>query len=815
MSPVKRMQSRRRSDAILGGQGSHLADLRSSLASEKVQPRYPDEEAAFSTGPPSPEPRHRRIDSGVAGLEGPQQESKKDVNGWQTGVTDRGIGRDAQPERSVSMRDSSLGTQDKPGISPGQKQQMGSGKVGAPDEKEAAASAAASAYFQRKSNIPVEPMRPGKAMHSLSKSKEAPVSAWGKGREYRPLAHDPLAGVPRRDSSTLGSDASPSSTPFAARKTAPQRTVQPAPRAVETGQKDQTEYKPEGYPGTTEGRGQGGYQKQYEAPISEGPELYPEAPAEERQQYERGIGEDQATQQGAPIYETQYEQPIDKGQEMTSEVPMQERQYERPLDEGPEIAAVAFIQPTAVQPSLYPHISQHEHEFVTVEEITAREEATRRAVMEEAMARRKAAEEVASREAVTREAAARETIARETAQEEIAVMEAATREAYDKETLARESAVAELATLQEATRQAMAREEAAREAATASIQSTEAATREAVAREALTKQTVAERIATREVVTREAIAREAAARETANREAAIKQANTREVAAEEVAVREAALREGGFDEAIARDAALREVAAEENAAFRDEGEGFMPQEPGAREILVREPGPGSVAAGGAFAEEVPPERMATGGAVPATQPATQPAGAVVAAAPMAEPVGQAPRAKEDLGAQAREKPTVQPQSGVEPGGGRSASKEEMEHEKKREKEERNLERERTKEEKELEKQRSRQEKKLERQRTKEEKARQAELRKEEKEAQKQQEKTNKQLKRSQKKREKEEKRRGSMRSQPETANQGQGGTGLLAKIRRASRSLGVERPNDYGMDRTVPNGVPAAQSGRA
>ncbi|OJD15715.1 hypothetical protein AJ78_04050 [Emergomyces pasteurianus Ep9510] len=833
------MQSRRRSDAVLAGQGSHLADLRSSLASEKVRPRYPDEEAAFSAGPESPEPHHRRTDSGVAGLEGPQRESKRDVNGRSTGVTGRGTSGDAQPGRGVSMRDPSLGAQDQSpssisGISPGQRGQVGPGKVGGSDEKEVAASAAASAYFGRKSDEPMETMRPGKAMHSLSKSKEAPMSAWGKGREYRPLAHDPLAGVPRRDSGTLGPDASSATAPSTAGKPAPQRTAQPVTRAAETGQMEQTEYKPEGYSGMTEARYyQGGYQKQYEEPISEGPELYPEAPTVERQydepisegqamrqggpkyerQYESTGAEEQEMPQGAPIYERQYEQPIKNGQGVSPDVPTRERQQEIPINERPEIATEAPKQPTAVQPPQppqAPYVSQPEHEFVTVEEIIAREEATRRAVMEEALARRKAAEEVASREAVTREAAARETIARETAQEEIAVMEAATREAYAKESLARESTVAELAALEEATRQAVAREEAAREAAIASIQSTEAATREAVAREALTKQTVAERIATREVVTREAIAREAAAREAANREAAIKQANTREVAAEEVAVREAALREGGFDEAIARDAALREVAAEETAALRAE-EGFAPQEPGAREILVREPGPGSVAAGGVFAEEVAPEQIATVGVAQSIQPA----GAGVSAAPMAEPIGQAPHTEEYLGAQAREEPRDQLQGGVAPEG-RRPSKEEKELEKKRSKEEKNLEKQRTKEQKELEKQRSKQEKKLEKQRTREEKARQEQLKKEEKEVQKQQERANKQLKRSQKKQAKEAKRHESDRSVPETANQEQrGGGGLLGKIRRASRSMGLERPNGYGMERNVPNAIPTAQTGRA
>lgn len=159
------MQSRRRSDAILGGQGSHLADLRSSWASEKVQPRYSDEEAAFSTGPSSPEPHRRRIDSGVAGLEGPQQESKKLVNGRPTGATVGGTSGYVQPSRHVSARDSSLRAQDKSpvsmsgGISTRPRQQLGVGQVGVPDEKEAAASAAASAYFRRKPNAPMEMMR--------------------------------------------------------------------------------------------------------------------------------------------------------------------------------------------------------------------------------------------------------------------------------------------------------------------------------------------------------------------------------------------------------------------------------------------------------------------------------------------------------------------------------------------------------------------------------------------------------------------------------------------------------------------------------
>ncbi|KKZ68214.1 hypothetical protein EMCG_06105 [[Emmonsia] crescens] len=779
VSPVKRMQSRRRSDAILGGQGSHLADLRSSWASEKVQPRYSDEEAAFSTGPSSPEPPRRRIDSGVAGLEGPQQESKKLVNGRPTGATVGGTSGYVQPSRRVSVRDSSLRAQDKSpvsmsgGISTRPRQQLGVGQVGVPDEMEAAASAAASAYFRRKPNAPMEMIRPGKAVHSLNKSKEPPpLSVWGKGREYRPLAHDPLAGVPRRDSSTLGFYASPGSTPSTARKAVPQSTAQPVPRATETSQPEQTEYKPEGYPEMMEKGDQEEYQRQYERPLSEGAELYPEAPIQERQ----------------------YERPISEGQEMLPEAPIQERQYERPINEGPDMAPEAPMLPTAVRTPQLTYISQYDHEYITVEDITAHEEATRRAVMEEAMARRKAAEEVAAREAVTREAIARETVARETAREEFAAMEEATREAYDKEAVTRQSAVAELAALEEATRQAVAREEAARDAAAASIQSTEAATREAVAREALTKQAVAERIATREVVTREAISREAVAREVGNRDAAIKQANTREVAAEEVAVREAALREGGFDEAIARDAALREVAAQEAVTMRAE-EPFMPQEPAAIEILVREPGPGSLAAGGAFAEELPPEQMTTGGAAPFTQPV----GAGVLAPPIAEPVNQGSYTEQESGAQAME-----PRQGrVEPEGGRPS------------KEGKELEKQRTKEENALRKQRTKQEKRLDKERAKEEKARQKQLRKEEKEVQKQHDIANKQLKKSQERQEREAKRREEeMRTRSEISDQGQRESGFLGKIRRASRSIGLERPNGYGMDRTIPNGAPAIQSGR-
>ncbi|KLJ11694.1 hypothetical protein EMPG_13116 [Blastomyces silverae] len=753
-SHIQRSRSRRVSDAIIAGQGSHLADLRSSLASEKVQPRYPDEEAAFSSRPSSPEPHHRRADSGVAGLESSQQESKALVNGRPIGAT---AGRASRGQNAPLLK-ASMRTQERStgpmsgGGATRQKQQIGTGKVGVPDEKEAAASAAASAYFRRRPNAPVETMR---------------------RREYRPLAHDPLAGVPRRDSSTLGHYASPASAPSTARKSAPQPVAQPEPRAAETGQTEKAEYKPEGYSGMMEEPGREEPERQYERPLG------PEAPVEEKV-YEVPSTEGQGMAQGR-----------DRPHEMG---------LERPTGEGLEMPPEAPTQPTAVGPPQPARVAQPEHEYVTSEEIADREEATRRAVIEETAAKRKAAEEVAAREAVTREAAARENIARETAQEEVAAMEQATREAYARENAARESAVAELAALEEETRQAVAREAAARDAAAATIQSTEAATREAVANETLAKQTVAERISTKEAVTREAVAREAAAREAANMEAAIKHANTREVAAEEVAVREAALREGGFDEAIARDAALREVAAEEAAAMRAEGgEGFMQQEPGPGDILVREPGPGSVAAGGAFAEEPHPEQKATGGAAPSAIPA----GAGAPTTPMAIPVNQPSSTEQNLGAQAEEQ-----RQGVAPPAGRRPSKEEKELEKQRTKEERKLEKQRTKEEKKLEKQRTKEEKALQKQRTKqeqklnkerskEEKSRQAQLKKEQKETERQQAKANKQLKKSRKKQEKEAKR------------QGQQYNSLLSKIRQ---SIGGKRPADYGMERTIPNAAPAIQA---
>ncbi|PGG98840.1 hypothetical protein GX51_06575 [Blastomyces parvus] len=775
-SHIQSPRSRRRSDAVIAGQGSHLVDLRSSLAEqEKVQARYPDEEAAFSSHPESPKPHHRRTDSGVAGLESSQQESKGLVNGRLTGATAGGTNKGQHgPLGRGSMRQQKLSTGPMSGgAAPGQKHQIGTGKAGVPDEKEAAASAAASAYFSRRPNAPVKTMRPGKAVHGLNKSQEPPISAWGKGREYRPLAHDPLAGVPRRDASTLGDDATPTTAPSTARQNAPQRVTQPEPRASGTGQAEKADYEPEEY------------SKIAQEPAREEPE----------RQYQRHLGRE------APVEEKVYEAPSTEGQGMPQGGGHpHEMELGGPTGKGAEMPQEAPMQPSTVGPSQPARVAQPEHEYVTVEEIAAREEATRRAVIEETMAKRKAAEEVAAREAVTREAADRENIARETAYEEVAAMEQATREAYARESATRESAKAELAELEEATRQAMAREAAARDAAVATIQSTEAATREAVAKETLAKQTVAERISTKEAVTREAVAREAAAREAANMEAAIKHANTREVAAEEVAVREAALREGGFDEAVARDTALREVAAEETAAMRAEGaEGFMMQEPAPEDLLVREPGPGSVAAGGAFAEGPPPEQMETGGAAPSALPA----GAVGApTAPTVVPVNQPSTAEQNLGGQAEER------QGEAPPAGRRPSKEEKELEKQRTKEEKNLEKQRTKEERKLKKQRTKEEKALQKQRTKqerklnkerskEEKSRQAQLKKEEKETQKQQAKANKQLKKSRKKQEKEARR------QDQQANS------LLSKIRR---SLGGDQPIDYGMERTVPDGAPATRT---
>ncbi|EQL29928.1 hypothetical protein BDFG_07489 [Blastomyces dermatitidis ATCC 26199] len=773
-SHIQRARSRRVSDAVLAGQGSHLADLRSSAAPEKVQPRYPDEEAAFASRPSSPEPHHRRIDSGVAGLESSQQESKALVNGPPTGATAGGTSRGQNaPLLKASMRTQERSTRPG-GVATEQKQQIGARKVGVTDEMKAAASAAASAYFRRIPNAPGETMRSGKAVHRLNKSQEPPISAWGKGRECRPLAHDPLAGVPWRDSSTLGYYANPASPPSRVRKKELQRLAQPEPRAAETGQTGKAEYEPESYSGMMK------------EPGREEPE----------RQYERPLGME------APVEEKAYVVPSTEGQAMPQGGGRRphETELERPTGEGLEVPLEAPMQPTAVGPPQSARVPQPEHEYVTAEEIAAREEATRRAVIEETTAKRKAAEEVAAREAVTQEAATRENIARETAQYEVAAMEQATREAYARENAARESAEAELAVLEEATRQAVAREAAARDAAAATIQSTEAATREAVANETLAKQTVTERMSTKETVTREAVAREAAAREAANMEAAIKHANTREVAAEEVAVREAALREGGFDEAIARDAALREVAAEEAAAIRAEGgEDFMQQEPGPGDTLVREPGPGSVAAGGAFAEGPPPEQMATGGAAPSAIPAD--AGAP--AAPVAVPVNQPSSAEQNLGAQVEEQ-----RQGVAPPAGRRPSNEEKELEKQRTKEERKLEKQRTKEEKKLEKQRTKEEKALQKQRTEqeqklkregseEEKSRQTQLKKEQKETERQKVKAQKQLKKSRKKQEREAKR------------QGQQDNSLLSKIRRSIRG---ERPADYGVERTVPDSAPATHT---
>lgn len=134
-----------------------MADLRSDWESEKVQPRYPDEEAAFSSRSSSPELRHRRIDSGVAGLELSQQKNKESANGRPTGSTATASTR----EQNVPMRDDNQRNQGRfpvsmrsGDVSSGQKQQSAQRKVG-----EAAAFAAATAYFHRRPNEPVEVMR--------------------------------------------------------------------------------------------------------------------------------------------------------------------------------------------------------------------------------------------------------------------------------------------------------------------------------------------------------------------------------------------------------------------------------------------------------------------------------------------------------------------------------------------------------------------------------------------------------------------------------------------------------------------------------
>ncbi|EER39949.1 conserved hypothetical protein [Histoplasma capsulatum H143] len=703
-SSIERERSTRKSNAVLAGQGSHLADLRSDWESEKVQPRYPDEEAAFSSRSSSPELRHRRIDSGVAGLESSQQKNKESANGRPTDSTATASTR----EQNVPMHDGNQRNQGRfpvsmrsGDVSFGQRQQSGQRKVG-----EAAAFAAATAYFHRRPNEPVEVMRSGEAIHRLHKSKEPlPMSAWGKGRECRPLAHDPLAGVPRRDSSTLGSFESPVPTPSTERKSALQRAAQTEPAAADTALIEKSGYRPEGYTGMTQEPDRREYEGQYEKPFS------PDAPMDEKG----------------------YDKPVSGDPEKALETPMQEKQNERLSNDG---QGLRQEDPTAQFPRLT-HVTTSEHE---PEEIAAREEATRRAVVEEAAARRKAAEEVAAREAVSREAATKENIARETAQGEVSAMEDAIREAYADENVARESAVAEISTLEEETRQAMARETAAREAAIASIQSVEIATREAIEREALVKQKAAEEIATREAVTSEAVASEVAAREAANWETAIKQANTREVAAEEVA---------------AREAALREVAAEETTAMQAEGRASMPQEPGSRGIHVDETGPGSVATGGAFAEEPRKEQIVTCGAAPCAQPAD----IGVSSAPTAQPVTQTSHAEQDPGAHAQE----QRPDGVEPEG-RGSFKEEKE-----------LRKQISKEEKAIRKERDKMERKLGRERAKKEKTHQAQLKKEER--------ANKQRQKSQKKQEKEAKRQEEMRNRSATADEGHRENRLLAKVK--------------------------------
>ncbi|KAK2798246.1 hypothetical protein FQN51_007812 [Onygenales sp. PD_10] len=718
-------QPKRRTDNVLAGQGSHLADKRSGWGSGTGQ-RYEDVPEPMATG------AHKRSDSGVGVMESqtPQKGMTKQMNGPVAAPPgDLTTGTQANTAR---WRTSDM--------SPSQKQQMRGGQTGVHDEKDAAASAAASAYFG-KPGAPSQAMRAGQVSSRMDQTKEGPASAWGKGREFRPLAHDPLAGIPRPDTTAIGTQAAPT----AVAPKAPQMTVPPAaaaavkPIPITTGIPKAQEMSPEGYTEMMEQRTAEDFERQHERPISAEPEIYEEAPSQPTM----------AQTVAAPA------QPV------TQPIAAPKR--------------AAYAPP--------------EREFVTADEIAAREAATRQAVIEEATARKKAAEEVAAREAVTREAAAREAAAREAAMEEIAKMEAVTRQAASREANARESAEAELAELQKATRAAVAKEAAARDAATASIQAKEAATREAAARETLARETMAERIAARETVTREAIAREAAAREAANREAAIKQANTREIAAEEVAIREAALREGGFDEALARDAAIREVAAEEAAALRTEGQGYLPEEHMAPEGYAREAGPEAVAAGGAFAEEVPTEEPLMAGqapvseAMPATAtkaptvaPTSAPAAApVAAAAPLGEQMAE-PTVGEIPTPTAAGQPTVMEQDFGAQAGEDVGARET----KQRAKEEKALEKQRTKEEKTLEKQRSRDEKL-----------------------------TKKEQKKAAKKQEKEAKRKEKLDKRSAAAEEQQRDKGFVGLMRRASRTMGLERPGGYGIDSTLPHGTPS------
>ncbi|EEH41222.2 hypothetical protein PAAG_03508 [Paracoccidioides lutzii Pb01] len=224
---------RRRTDAIISGQGSHLANIRSSWASDKVLPRYPDEMGAVVAGT-SPDLKHCRIDSGFGG----------------TGDSQHGAQRIANVIIDAS----------------------GVGQIGVHNEK------TASACFH--GGPPSQIIRPTKVMHKLHISGESPPRPiLGKGRESRPLAHDPLAGIPRRDSTTLGSLMGTTATyTTATSRSAMASTTQLAPIAREAMQTSEAAYGLEGCTEVLEGRTTEEYEMQFERSVSEVLDMYSEFP---------------------------------------------------------------------------------------------------------------------------------------------------------------------------------------------------------------------------------------------------------------------------------------------------------------------------------------------------------------------------------------------------------------------------------------------------------------------------------------------------------------------------------------------------------
>ncbi|ODH49930.1 hypothetical protein GX48_03876 [Paracoccidioides brasiliensis] len=245
---------RRRTDAIISGQGSHLANIRSSWASDRVPPRYPDEMGAVVAGT-SPDLKHCRIDSGVGGTGDSQHDAQRVAN-----VIIDASGEDAGG--------------------------YGVGQIGVHSEK------TASAYIHGGPTAPSQVIRPStwltrdtlhkatKVMHTLHISGESPPRPmWGKGRESRPLAHDPLAGIPRRDSTTLGSLMGTTATyTTATSRSAMASTTQPAPIAREVMQTSEAAYGLEGWTELLEERTTEEYEMQFERSVSEVLDMYSEFP---------------------------------------------------------------------------------------------------------------------------------------------------------------------------------------------------------------------------------------------------------------------------------------------------------------------------------------------------------------------------------------------------------------------------------------------------------------------------------------------------------------------------------------------------------